>query len=113
MAEQFGTELIEKTFDVLIEIGQGVEKRLADDGKINIPEAISLAVETFPDIYNVARNAKDLVAEFKDWSVEERELVLAKVAVKFDLENDKVEAMIEDGLALLVAISAYIKHFRK
>ena len=106
--EKLGTLQIEQTADVLIGLALGIERSLADDGKISFSEAVSLAVGTAPGVYTVARNAKQLKEELKDFSPEEKAQLLEKVAVKFDLDNDRTEELIEAGMSLAAELSNFV-----
>ena len=68
----------------------------------------SSVVGVAPDVYGVVRNAAQLKDELKDFSREEREAQLARVAAKFDLDNDRTEALIEAGLELASSFKDFI-----
>jgi len=111
MAEQFGTEAIKKVAKALIDIGQGIEEKMADDGKIRIGEALSLAVDSFPAVYKIARNGAQLKDEWLDFSEEEKVEVATYVAEELDLDADGLEKKIEKGFKMLMEIDTFLREF--
>jgi len=107
-----GTDQIKKALGVVIDLGMSIEDNLADDGKLSLSEAASMAVDLAPDIYSVAKNAGELKAELKDWDPAEREEVLSWAVDKFDLDNDRAERALEIAMALLVKLGELISVVR-
>lgn len=111
MAETYGVESIKNVCKALIDLGQGVEEKLADDGKIRMGEALSLAVDTFPDVYRIAKNGAQLKNEWLDFSEEEKVEVAQYVAAELDLDADDLEAKIEKGFEMLMAVDTFLREF--
>jgi len=72
--------------------------------KITIGEAVGLAVFAVPKAMNHINDAEQIKNQIKDADAEERREVLEHVCEKVDLENDKVENVIEKSLVALNAI---------
>lgn len=108
MAELFGIETLKKTAKLVVTLGTKVEEALSDDGKVKLMEALGIAISAFPGAFELAQNAGQLKLEFNDLSDEERNELVAYVLEEFDLEADKIEAVIEAGFELLVAIEKLI-----
>ena len=110
---KYGTDLIKKALGIVIDLGMGIEDHLADDGKLSLSEAASLAVDVAPDIYSVAKNAAELKTELGDWDTTERAEVLEWAIDKFDLDNDRAEKAIEVAMGLLAKFGELIAVLKK
>jgi len=98
---EHGVETIKKAVGLVIDLGMAAEDHLSDDGKIKLNEVMSTLASEALEIVDLVRNAGTLVAELKDWDPDEREEVLVWAVDKFDLENDKAEAIIEKALQII------------
>lgn len=112
MNEELGIETIRDTLEAVIEFGQKVEEAAAD-GKVTWTEGISLAVGAIPDAYNIARDGRQLKAEYLDLTDVERDEIVEYIVNELDLDNEDVEVKIEKGFALLVAMDEFISVMRK
>lgn len=61
---------------------------------------------------SVVKSWKDVAAELSDLTVEERTELNNYVSEEFDIESDKVEKYVEDGLAWAVSTISLIHSFR-
>lgn len=113
MSEIVGTNAIKAVVKILIDIGEGIQEKFADDKKLSIVEAILLAIKLFPDIYSVARRGQELKAEWQDFSDAEKQLVAEYVAAELDLTADEVEEKVEKGFELLMAVDSFLRSFKK
>lgn len=102
MEEQYGIEKMKDICLTLTEFGMRLEEAFSEDSpkgkKLGIGEIISLGVFIAPKAIGHAGDAEAIRNEFKDLSTEEMDELVVYVSEKLDLENDKVEALIEAGL---------------
>ena len=113
MAEQVGVEAIKSVVKILIDLGEGIQEKFADDGKIKVLEAIFLAIGLFPDIYSVARKGEQLKEEWRDFSDAEKLEVAEYVALELNLEVKEIEEKVEKGFELLMAVDSFLRSFKK
>ena len=113
MVEQVGIEAIKEVVKILIDAGEGIQEKFKEDGKITVLGAIFLAISLFPDVYSVARKGKQLRAEWRDFSDEEKVEITEYVALELHLDAADVEEKVEKGFELLLAIDSFLKSFRK
>lgn len=103
MAELFGIETLKKTATAVVKLGLKVEDAL-EDGKITFFEALSIGIGTAPEAFALAQKGTQLKQEYTDLSDAEREELVTHVVEEFELESDKLEAVIEAGFELLVSL---------
>ena len=99
----YGIEKIKNAAKAVIEFGGKLEEAL-EDGKIRFTEAVSIAIGTAPDAFEVAQDAAEIKQEFNDLNEEEKEQIVEYVVLELDLDADNIELIIEKGFELLVAI---------
>lgn len=107
--EKLGVENLKKAVKFSIELGQQFEKSGKDgwswtDSFDFVDEAMALP--------GIAKAGSSIAAELKDLSNEERDELNAYVAEEFDLENDKVEGIVEDSLNIAFSIVSLVQKFR-
>jgi uncharacterized protein (DUF2344 family) len=112
MAELFGIETLKDTAKAVVKLGLKVEDAL-EDGKINFIEAISIGISTAPEAFALSQKGTQLKQEYQDLSDEERVQLVEYVVEEFDLESDKLEAIIEAGFEVLVAIEKLLSKARE
>lgn len=88
-----------------------LQKTMAD-GKISIWE-IANFLSPFMKLGSAIENFKAIPAELKDLSAEEIEELKALFKAELDLEDDKLEAKINEGLALLLALGKFVGDIKK
>lgn len=94
----------------VIGLGEAVDKSLAD-GRISIGDLrhfmnpLMDAGDAFSDISNIP-------AELKDMTQEESQELLEYIRKEFDIENDKIEKVIENSLQILVKLYEVIELVR-
>ncbi len=100
--EEYGIEKLKEICLTLTEFGMKLEEAFSEDSpkgkKLSLGEAISLGVFIAPKAIGHAGDAEVIRNEFKDLDTEEMDELVEYVSEKLDLENDKVEALIEAGL---------------
>jgi hypothetical protein len=94
-----GIDKLKKAIAAIIGLGVTVNQALADDkitaiewGKISF-KGVALAV--------ALKDIKGLKLELKDLTEEEKDEIIAYVNEMFDIENDAIEATIEEAFAIL------------
>ena len=92
----------------LAKFGMKIEEALADK-KLSWTEAVSLGVFAMPKVMEYASDAEAIKNEIKDLSAIELEDLVDCVAESLDLENDKVEALIEAGLDWALSTQKLVK----
>ena len=102
MEEQFGIDKLKEVGLVLTQFGMKLESALSEDSpkgkKLAFSEVIDLGIFVAPKAIGLAGDAEQIRNEFNDLSNDELEELKAFIAEKLDLENDKVEALIEAAL---------------
>jgi len=98
-----GIEKIKNALEAVIKFGVRLEDDL-EDGKITFAEAISTAVAIAPDAFEVAKDAKEIYAEFEDLDDAERTDLVDFFIIELDLDADKVEEIAEAGFEFLLAL---------
>lgn len=90
-----------------IEMGNVIDKVIKADtaaGKLQAVLAITDEVMALPSV-----NFAEVIGEVKDLDEAEKAELLAFFKEKFDIADDKIEAVIESGLALLVKASGLVQ----
>ena len=113
MVELVGIDAIKVVVKILIDFGEGIQEKFADDGKIKVLEAIFLAVGLFPDVYSIARRGQELKEQWRDFSDAEKLEVAAYVAEELNLDKDEIEEKVEKGFELLMAVDSFLRSFKK
>lgn len=108
--EKLGIDETKHLINFIISLGIAVERALAD-GKIRFDDmahfmgAFMSAGEAFKDI-------KKMPAELKDLDNEELEHLQNYVRERFDLENDRIEALVESAIGLGIQIYQLVMEIR-
>lgn len=105
--EKLGIDVTTKVIIFGIKLGEGIEKRLADDGKISVWEGITL-VPILKDVPGIVSTRKTLVAELKDLSSVELKQIQDLIAEELDLEADKIEVVVDKGINVVIAVRELI-----
>jgi len=102
-----GFKETKEVLDAAIALGQGLEKSL-DDGKLNlidIPNFISFFTLILPALDNVDQ----VPFEFKISNPEDIAELKAYLNEHLDLEDDQLEAFIEDAFKVTLDLFAFLK----
>jgi hypothetical protein len=100
-----GTENLKKVLLFAIKLSEKVDE-ITQDG-FQWQDAVSL----FPnlvDAIGVVKLAKDAYVEFLDLDEDEKNDVLAYVKAEFDIADDKLEAVVESALLVVVNVADLI-----
>ncbi len=107
-------EGIKETKDLLkliVSFGNSVDKAL-EDNKISIAD-LPLFMNVFIDMPEAFDGFDKIKSEIKDMTPEELNELSIYVAQEFDIESDRTEGIIENGLDLAVRIFAFAKSLKK
>lgn len=107
--EKFGIENLQKVLNFGVTIGTHVSDDLKDS-KLTFLEVIQLATE-LAAVSDFVKNKDAIIAEAKDLSIAEIETLVKGVGDA--INNEKVTAVIEHALGVVVSVAALIQDFRK
>lgn len=110
--EKIGIETTSKIILFGIKLGEGIDKRLADDGKISVWEGITL-VPVLKDLPAIIRDRKTLVPELKDLSSDELDQIENLIMVELQLGKDKVKNIVLKGINVVIAVKELIDAIRE
>ena len=105
-----GITQLKNTALVLAQFGQAIENSLEGGFQLSDLGNLILPLSQLPA---VIQNKEAIVEEFKDLDAAERQELLAYVGQTLDLKNDKVENIVEKGLAAAVSIIELVAAFKK
>ena len=111
MEEKFGIDAIKDVAKFLVDVGENVQSKLADDGKIKFMEYVGIVVDAFPDAFKIIKNSEQLKLEWIDFSEAEKMEVSEFVADELNLESDLLESKIEKGFEMLMAVDTFIREW--
>ena len=99
--ELFGTENLETLLFWTIDTAQEVITGATSDNRLTWSEALGLGdnVLALPTVINSIKHLKD---EWDDLSKEETDILSKKIEDRFDIENDKVEKLIEMSIDIVI-----------
>lgn len=83
-----------------------------DDGKFKWHEALRF-VDDFRKMPKLVENIHNIKDELNDLSSDERAELIFYVQQEFDIDNDKVEQAIEDGIEIALNIWGKIEKYKK
>ena len=102
MEEQYGITKMKEICLTLTEFGMRLEGAFSEDSpkgkKLSFGEVINLGIFIAPKAIGHAGDIEAIRNEFNDLDTEEMDQLVAYVSDKLDLENDKVERLVEAGL---------------
>lgn len=100
--EEYGIEKLKEIGLTLTQLGIKIEEATDPDSakgeKIALTEGIALLVFLVPKAIGFAGDVETIRNEFNNLDSEETDELVVYICEKLDLENDKVEALIEAGL---------------
>jgi len=111
MAEEHGTELIQKLLFLIGDTVMSVEDAKSDDGKIDWAEWAGIGVDVVPEVISLMASSSELKAQFNEWSPAERQANLAAFKARFDLDDDRAEKIAEALLTAAVYLAEGIGQF--
>ena len=97
-----------------LHVGITIGLKVADaweDGKVSLGEGVGIALKAVK-IWGIAKDAKEIYAEFKDLDEVEKEELIAYFVDEFDLENDSIEYIIEQAFALIIQMSDFVNDLK-
>jgi len=106
--KKLGIENLKVAIVSVINLGEKIEKNLADDGKISLAEALKIGVGSFGGVIKVIKSGNQIKAEVKDLDSSEIYEMRDLIKEELDLENDKIEIVIEKSIDFLVGLEELI-----
>jgi hypothetical protein len=100
-------EKTEKALVTILETGNKVVESLADDGKINFGEGISIAYEGM-GLIKVFRDLPEIKEELKNLDQAKVSHLVEVFKDKFDLKNDEAEQKVEQGIEVLAQLAVMV-----
>jgi len=105
-----GIENLKKVLVAAIHLADKIDD-VTQDGFQIVADSIAL-IPNIGEAVAVVKNGKDALAEYKDLDDVERAEVLAYVQIEFDLEDDKLEAVIEAAFKTIASIGDLVVKVR-
>jgi|GEM_PF-3435696 len=100
-------EKTEKALVTILETGNKVIDSLADDGRINFGEGISIAYKGM-GLINVFKTLPEIKEELKTLDTEKVSHLVEVFKEKFDLPNDEAEQKVEQGIEVLAQLAVMV-----
>ena len=110
--EKLGIENLKVAIVAAINLGEKIEKNLADDGKITLIEAFGIGASSFGDVVKVIRSGNDILDEYNDLEDDEWTELVELVKDELDLENDRLEEIIEKAVEFLSQLDDLVSSLR-
>jgi len=104
-----GFKETKEAVDFAIALGQGVESGLSD-GKLTLAD-VALLFPAFIKLIPAVEGADQIALEFKLATQEEIDELKAYLAEKLDLQDEKMEAFIEDAFGLVLTVWSIVKTY--
>lgn len=108
---KLGIENLKLVVRFAIDLGMEIDKKL-EDGKITIWEGLGLIPE-LKALPNIIAHSEDIRNEFLDLDDSEKTELVGFVKDNFDIENDKVESIIEKSIDMITALSLLIFEIKR
>lgn len=96
--EEYGIENLTKVVDVVVEVGNVIPEVMAATSLVGRIRAVSALTDEVLALMKLKPG--ELPKEFKDFSDEEKKEMKVHINAKFDIENDLLEALIEEAIGL-------------
>jgi len=112
MKEKLGIENLKIAIVAAIRLGEKIEKNYVDDGEISLSEALGIGASSFGDVLKVIKLGSEIKNEFNDLDNEEKLQLANLVKEELDLQNDKVENIIEKALDFLLGLNDLIESIK-
>lgn len=109
--ENLGIENLKKALHVGIAVGMTTAGAL-EDKKITLAEAFSF-VPHLMEIPNVVSALPQIKAEIADLDADERTALNDYIQRTFDIANDKLEAVIEKGIAIVISLLDFASLYKQ
>ena len=112
MDEKLGIDNLKVAIVAVINLAERIETKFADDGKISLAEALSVGAGSFGDVVRVVKSGKLIKAEFTDLDDEEKAELFELIKSELDLENDKIENIVEKAIEFLLTLDVLISSLK-
>jgi len=108
MEEKLGIENLSTAIIAVINLAERIENKFEDDGKISLTEALGVGAASFGDVVRVVKSGSKIKDEFNDLDSEEKLDLFALIQSELDLNNDKIENIVEKAIEFLLMIDTLI-----
>lgn len=104
-----GTEALKKA----VKFGVNLTNQIIVSGSdgFSWTDAFSF-VDEISEATGVIKSGKEIIAELKDLTEEEKVELYTYIQAEFDLEDDKVEAIVEDSLNIAFSILSLVEKIK-
>ncbi len=102
MSKTLGIENLKEAVLFGAQLGNGFEKAL-EDGKISFGEGFGLTLKMLKG-FNVVEDREEILREFVDMDLAEKQELERFVADQLDLKNDHTEEIVEKSLTAVIGI---------
>lgn len=109
--EQFGIENLKTALRTTINFADRVQECL-EDGRFDLWEKIGLLGEGSKFVQFINKS-DEIKQEYLDLSKQEQHELCEYLTEEFDLENDRIEQIIEQAFAVALSLDALVKSIRK
>lgn len=106
----YGIDKLKNALKVIINFGESFEAKL-DDGKVSWVEGFGL-IKDLKDFPQVIKDYKEIWQEIQDLDAVEKSELLEFVQAELDLQNDRVESLIEKCLAFAASANELVTEIR-
>ena len=106
-----GVNNLKKVMEKTINFGMALRDSL-EDKRITVTEGVGL-LANLVGFGTVLLNWREVKEEYKDLDDQEREEILDHLKQAFALENDRVEAIVEESFEVLLVVDKFTLNFRK
>lgn len=110
MPELLGIENLKKLVKFSLDLTENIASALKD-GKITTTEIFGFLPELM-QVPGVVKSWKDITAELKELSPQDRQALYEYAADEFDLENKNVESFVEDALLQAISLISLVEKFK-
>lgn len=104
-------ENLKKAVSKLITTAMVVDQKM-DDGKITIPEGMSIAVSAIGWVW-IFKNFKNVIEDFKGLDENGVATLTDQIRAELDLRNDVAEAVVEQALEIILRLAAVMVKTRQ
>lgn len=111
MPQQFGIDSLKKLVKFSIDLTKQIADALAD-GKFIWSESFGFFDEIM-QIPGIVKSFPNIKKELSELATEERQELYDYFANEFDIEDERVEVLIEHSLSLAIAMVALVEEWKK
>jgi hypothetical protein len=103
---------LKEALETGLAVGKEVQKALADNGKIDgVDEYLKIGLKA-TGLVKVVKNAPQIKQEFENLTEEEANGLRTWFEAEFDLQNDKVENIVENVFSVLIGLGGLVSDLK-